>query len=423
MDDLNVGEVRVKVGLLQLPVELRLEIYRHLLHAEYVYEAAPCPQIKLDTAILGVCHQVRAEASKILYDENRWILVKRNWLGGEYAKDIQECGLPIISPGAAMHIHTFALRIYMDLNDESGDPGTLETIVIAYSEDGLRELCRTVWLASLYGTMDILVFLDEPCGTPRSIRHEKLLAPLSHVRGVRTALTHVHGSESHPQAKALKEIMEDGVWTWTQVMDRLTKDIQEGDARSKLGNVTMAESSYRKAVVFMSEFSDNITLEVPFDRWAADDYKVLTTRFAALEWEVYYKHCLLASRLGKFESAVESAENALLYPGLPDTERARMHHSRGISHLGLHNDIEAAKDFFYAHQLRPMDEPIKQQLGMVEGRLGMKMTEEIESIQITRLIDRQVWMWHGDPRIIQHWGTRGLAQFNGRRSHVAESIR
>ncbi|KAA6411539.1 MAG: hypothetical protein FRX48_04819 [Lasallia pustulata] len=58
MDNQDGGKVRKGTGFLQIPFELRFETYRHLLHAECVCKSAPIPQIKLDTAILGVCRQV-----------------------------------------------------------------------------------------------------------------------------------------------------------------------------------------------------------------------------------------------------------------------------------------------------------------------------------------------------------------------------
>ena len=59
MNDQDGGKVRKGTGFLQIPLELRFDIYRHLLHAEYVYKSAPLPQIKLDTA--GLVSVIKSE--------------------------------------------------------------------------------------------------------------------------------------------------------------------------------------------------------------------------------------------------------------------------------------------------------------------------------------------------------------------------
>ena len=62
-----------------LPAELRVLVYRELLHDErHVLEPQrksrneDTPQKKLYPAILGVCKQLYAEASAILYEENEF---------------------------------------------------------------------------------------------------------------------------------------------------------------------------------------------------------------------------------------------------------------------------------------------------------------------------------------------------------------
>ncbi|KAA6409245.1 MAG: hypothetical protein FRX48_06798 [Lasallia pustulata] len=211
MNDQDGGKVRKGTGFLQIPLELRFEIYRHLLHAEYVYKSAPIPQIKLDTAILGVCRQVRTEASKVLYDENQWIMITGKWLGkwlgGDYdGKHIQGCGLPIICPEAATHIQNVVLRVSMTLNREADRPGILETRAMAYWEEGLDELCRIFWQNSLRCEVDIVISLIDHRDKPHSVGDDKLLAPFTRVQGVRTVV--IQGARSHAQAEALRKLME-----------------------------------------------------------------------------------------------------------------------------------------------------------------------------------------------------------------------
>lgn len=400
---------------MEIPVELRLEIYRHLLHAEYVYEAGPCLRIKLDTAILGVCHQVRSEASGVLYEENKWIRLRRNWCEGDYGRFLLECGLPIIHPGVAVHIRSFALQVSWSLYHEDADTGedayteenrgTVMTTAIAYSEETLNELCRTIWLHALDNDIvDIMVELEEKCGTHRSVWQEKLLAPFRQVRGVRSAFIWIYDGSNVIKDWPLKQIMEDGKWTWEQIKERLVQDKQEGDARFKFGNFLKAEISYRRGIKFMVELSHHFTMDLPI----SDNFRGCSC-FLALRCEIYNNHARVASRLGKFACAVDSAGMALSYCGIPHAERARAHYQRGISYVALHNDIEAGKDFTYALDLLPMDESIKQQLDGVEGRLGKKITEHLAPILVVSFPESGTPEWRGDPRIVQAWDLYGIA--------------
>ena len=403
MDDLNVGKVRKGTRLIDIPVELRLEIFRHLLHAEYVYKPAPFPQMKLDTAILGVSRRVRSEASKVLYEENQWILVKGNWIGGDYGKYMQECGLPIICHGAAMHIQNAALLIDIKLNRDNGDPGTLETTAIAYSEESLDELCRTFWQDALKCKMDITVTLTEQSDKLRSVPHKRLLAPFSRVRGVQNAV--IQGASSQAQAEALKKVMEDGDWTWPQIIDRLTNDKEEGNARFKLRSYLKAEISYLRAIVFKSEIADFIIHKHHLNR-----HIFWMNRLAGTVCEIYNRHSLVALKLGKADCAIRSANDALLFPGITDNERARAHYRRGLGYASLRNDIEAGKDFYYALDLYPADKFVKQQLDAVEDRLGRKITEDIAPLRTVVFEGGWLDQWKGDARLLQVWGPHKVAR-------------
>ncbi|MCJ1303594.1 peptidyl-prolyl cis-trans isomerase cpr6 [Hypocenomyce scalaris] len=403
MKNLRVGEASARIGLLNIPVELRLEIFRHFLHAEYVYKGAPFPRIELDTAILGVCRQARSEASKVLYEENQWILITGNWLGGGYGKYMQQSGLPVICPGAAKHIRDVALRIDITLDRASGDPGILETTAFAYSEETLHELCRTFWMDALVSDVDITLSLSEHAKIPRSVRHEKLLTPFAHVRGVRKAI--IKGPSSKEQIEELEKVMQDGKWTWPQILERLTKDKQEGDARFKLGSYHKAEISYLRGVVFKDDL-----MKLVFPRHLRDEYPIWMNRFAATMNEIFNNHSLVASKLGKFRCAVESAKDALRFPGITDRERAKAHYRRGLGYIGLHNDTEAGKDFRYAQEIFPTNKAIQAQLRAVEKRLGKKVTDEMAPIKVILFAYGNLKEWRGDPRLIQVWGVDGVSK-------------
>lgn len=402
MDSSEVGKVQKKVGLLEIPVELRLGIYRYLLHADYVYTGPPFPQMKLDTTILRVCRQARSEASKVLYDENQWVIITGNWIGGYYGEYMQGCGLPIIRTGAAMHIQDVAIRIDMRLKRETGTTYALETTVVAYSEESLYELCRTFWLDALRCEVDITVSLTEYSDRPRSVRQKQLLAPFAQVRGVRKAV--IEGASSRAHAEALQKVMENGVWTWPQIMDRLTADKEEGNVRFKRRSYLKAEISYSKALLFKGAVTDLIIRQRRLD----EDVPCMN-RFAATVCEIFNNHSFVAFKLGKFDCAVESANEVLGWPG-SDISRVRAHYRRGLGYVGLHQDIEAAKDFYYAHRLFPGDETVKQQLESVEGRIGKRMTEKMAPIAVVTFNDRSIPDWQGDPRVIQAWGPFGIAQ-------------
>lgn len=403
MDSSEAGKVQKRVGLLEMPAELRLGIYRHLLRVDYIHEGLAQPQMKLDTAILGVCRQARSEASKVLYDENQWIIITGNWIRVQYGPRMQMCGLPVICTGAARHIQEVALRIDMRLKRETGNTDALKTIALAYTEESLDELCRFFWLSALHNEVDITVSITQHSDRPRSVLQEQFLALFAQVRGVRKAV--IEGASSRAQAEALQKVMEDGNWTWPQVMDRLTADKEEGNLLFKLGSYLKAEYSYLRALGFMTDFMGHV-----MPRYLLDQDVLRFSRFAAAVCDIYNNHSLAALKLGKFSCAVHSANNALPYPGISDKARARAHYRRGLGHAGLHEDIEAAKDFYYAHRLLPMDNVIKQQLESVESRIGKKMSEKMAPIATLTFNDRSIPDWHGDPRVLHAWGSFEIAE-------------
>ena len=95
----------------------------------------------------------------------------------------------------------------MTLNGETDRPGILETRAMAYSEEGLDELCRIFWQNALRCEVDIVISLIDHRDKPHSVGDEKRLAPFARVRGVRTGV--IEGARSHAQAEALRKLMED----------------------------------------------------------------------------------------------------------------------------------------------------------------------------------------------------------------------
>jgi hypothetical protein len=66
-------------GFSKIPLEIREEIYRMLLTTPYcmfVDSARQCLRFCLHTAILRVNKQVSAESTRILYEENQFIILK-----------------------------------------------------------------------------------------------------------------------------------------------------------------------------------------------------------------------------------------------------------------------------------------------------------------------------------------------------------
>ena len=76
----NGVEAPKTVGFLDLSRELRDQIYRELLYQPIGYGAAR-RRHKFETSILRVNKQIHKEASRVLYEENAWVVFEIRWVG------------------------------------------------------------------------------------------------------------------------------------------------------------------------------------------------------------------------------------------------------------------------------------------------------------------------------------------------------
>ena len=197
--------------------------------------------------------------------------------------------------------------------------------------------------------------------------------------------------------------MEDRYWTWKQIRDRLSTDREEGDAQLKLGSYLKAEISYLREIALKGDVKKSVIYNGRLD----SDMSWMS-RFAAEMCETYKRHSHVALKLGEFDCAIRSANDALRFPGIADKKRARAHYCRGYGYLGLHQHVEAGKDFYYARDITPTDETVKRQLEAVEGRLGQKITEEMAPLETVKFEVGWPRQRRGDPRLLQAWGPRSV---------------
>ena len=81
MSDSNGAEGSKTVGFSDLSLELRDQIYRELLYQPIGYGAARRRR-KFETSILRVNKQIHQEASRVLYEENAWVVFEIRSLSG-----------------------------------------------------------------------------------------------------------------------------------------------------------------------------------------------------------------------------------------------------------------------------------------------------------------------------------------------------
>lgn len=73
------GQPQERSGFLSLPLELQNKIYRGLLTAQY--RNWKYPRSSFYPAVLHVSEQVHAEGSRVLYEENLWVMSTFNFRG------------------------------------------------------------------------------------------------------------------------------------------------------------------------------------------------------------------------------------------------------------------------------------------------------------------------------------------------------
>ena len=252
MPDANGAEVSNSVGFLDLlPRELRDQIYRELLLQPIGYGAAR-RRHKFETSILRVNKQIHQEASRVLYEENIWVVFEvRSPVGG--ILDVP-CDRHLITifrniprSGRLAFGGTPSLRVRVQHhNNRRYHEDIHYTIVpLEWVRDMTREFVRDD--RSYHG-----VYLDDHefavhfhANLKRESRRRMAIEFLELIRGVRKAK--IYGLTSPSLGASLAKRMRTPLRSIDELIDRTSVYIHQAELMLAQGQAHLAEELYNHA--------------------------------------------------------------------------------------------------------------------------------------------------------------------------------
>lgn len=136
-----------------------------------------------------------------------------------------------------------------------------------------------------------------------------------------------------------------------QILEIATKLKEYGNKAFKSGNLNLALEKYLKGLRYLHEYPEVLP----------EDPAELSTELTKIRFTLHSNSALLQIKLGSFEDAKSSADNALEIKDaglVPDQDRAKALYRKGLALRGLKDDEEAVKNLEKAHQLAPGDSAI-----------------------------------------------------------------
>jgi hypothetical protein len=176
------------LGFSKLPLEIREQIYRMLLTTPYCTHINSTGQrlkFNIHTAILRINKRISAESTRVLQDENHFIILKIN---GPYLY-LQD--IPVFELLSEDRVANPLLRVKIYIGG-GVLPLPMSVITCITTADGLQSILRAIWNLEKYGSgMSSIIDMKVSLGfSPKATaRHEILsilvLKPWEIVNGIR----------------------------------------------------------------------------------------------------------------------------------------------------------------------------------------------------------------------------------------------
>ena len=371
---------------LDLPAEIRNQIYRNLLVTQHVMRRFPNPsylnsrtesepidnvlepstervgtvrcqniwkiESKFEMAILRVSRQVYKEAHGIFQNENQWVVLGSNKPG--FSEAIRDHGFNVVYCGEVEHIKNPILIIaviFPSLNLAEAINSCIMTTV------DIDQLSRALWTAK--GMEGMVLQLILPPGLSESPNMEDILIePFCLVRGIRHA--EVTGSPKFAERlpKAAREPFENGA-----------------EILAEMAQVCSVVQSYKEQDRWI-EAAEACELTITF---LADCYKVYGSNIIEDNDQVFAQIRLVAvkfaldlsearSCLRQYKLGLKYAEYALRISPVPPP-MFQICLLRGQAYTGLKQHTEAMRDLLDAQERKPQDSAMLKALGTLKQSL------------------------------------------------------
>ncbi len=325
-----------KPSLLTLPLELRNEIYRHLLstHLTRVDLGLGLARYNLQLAILATNRQTHDEGTAILR-ENKFISILTSWTS--FKQDILVQGkFPTIVEGQihdTVRLPAPYMLVVLDFMGGDSDPDVFYDYLTCL--DNLPHLCRLLFYASCqFGNftqlLHITLAIQDPPGRPKTVvpkkLQEELMMPFAILKGL-DQLT-VKGARNKAVEKELRKAMKIPNPTAAEYLESAAKLKDAGNVAFNAGDYGGSIRIYIQAYEVMHFIVEGKRFAIMLDGYFASN-PLIGGRFNGQRGDLVRHH--LGSQL--------SWNILQAYLKMEDWEQAYLWGERAISDIE-HKDVQ-----------------------------------------------------------------------------------
>lgn len=353
---------------LSLPLELRRVIYRHMLIP------SPVVNIKrkayhIEPAILLVNKDIYKEASRILYQENNWVMLCinapfRTFLGGWHLEDTVQ-RYPIVPLAESSFAQNPCLELDIrKMGEEVGGMARRELRRFIVSLDGLPRVCQILTAAKRPSNLEIVAnFFEVKANTL-----DKILDCLEEACGYGSVV--VKGLDAAATQQAITKLMMPETSTGEEALERAFKYQARIVERIAQGRYTQAMKACQDGMAYF-EFHCASVVNRRFN------YQIIPHPIFEIFADFALKHARCCLVCGDHQSARQilnlfiSSDSASLYRRtISSTSEAHFYYGQSMVAVGAEN--AAAFSFFRALALVPHHEGANVELDAMEARLALR---------------------------------------------------
>ncbi|CAD6589932.1 MAG: hypothetical protein ASARMPREDX12_004079 [Alectoria sarmentosa] len=386
-----------RANFLSLPLELRNEIYRHLLSTRRTRNDLGLGRARysLQTAILATSQRIYAEASKVL-QENRFINITTLWT--TFKQDVLVQGkFPIIAERKGkVPYRDFHRLVVLDFMGDAN-----ETVFYNYltCQDDLPQLCKLLFYASCQGPnfssmLHVTLMLINPdvrakTGVPKALQ-ESFMMPFAILKGLH-GLT-IKGDRNKEVETALRKAMSVPNPTAAEYLESAAALKDAGNAAFKAGDYARSIRIYIQAYEAMHFIVDGQRFAIMLDGYFASN-TLTGGRFdgqrgdlvrhhlgSQLNWNIQQAHLKLEQWPQAYlwgERAISDLEYANVQQSVLDgtpnlvtgAEQAKVYWRMAVASKALDRKQVWARSLMKASMFAPQDRAIRRELDALEKRL------------------------------------------------------
>lgn len=324
--------------LLSLPRELRDQIYRELLLEDLVWDE-PHDRYDLQPAILRVNKQVNEEASRILYDENCWVILEMK-SNVDYVDMLKRDHCRSVS---SISLEKFPRRTFLKVEVKELYFIRKPTTYFMTTVEGLRGVCKNFTSALSFHPLEINLHFNIS-GKRRELLLDYALDAFQETRGIEHAA--VFGTERVSKGNELAGFMMTRIKNLDELSVRANvyescgnQMLEADDLRGALREYTLGHSYAQ----WIHHYFDRILEDEIIEFIGESSFSPL---MQASDFSYAIALCLINS--GRTTEAITTLEENSLY----DPRQSKKHFLRGLAFIFDGTKIEAVNEFILALQWR-----------------------------------------------------------------------